>query len=176
VAIRELAGEVLEIVVGLPTVAPLGDDLEGERVAADTGQVVAEQVDCSFAIAGSRSAHHFDVVAFPVHLPATATLGRGPPNSIEVGGGDLEGGVGVDGQSQRYYGLAAVDGSLCSPVAGRRLQAGGYRPSVVLSRRPGIVQMLRRATSGIVLADRLTLFTLHETRLPWRPETTLMRR
>jgi hypothetical protein len=75
VAPWELACEVLEVVVRPLRLAQLGDDAEGERVAADTGEVLAEKVDCSFAIAGGRSAHYFAMVAFPVHLSVTWTFG-----------------------------------------------------------------------------------------------------
>ena len=74
VAIWELACEVLEAIVQPRQPSHLGDDPEGERVAPDASEVLAEQVGGSLAIAGGRGADDLDVVAFPVHLPATVTL------------------------------------------------------------------------------------------------------
>lgn len=69
-----MACEVLEVVVCPRWLSRLGDDPEGERVAADGSEVLAEQVGGSLAIAGGRSSDDLDVVAFPVHLPAAVTL------------------------------------------------------------------------------------------------------
>jgi hypothetical protein len=74
VAIWELACEVLEVVVCSRWLSHLGDDPEGERVAPDGSEVLAEQVGGSVDIAGGRGADDLDVVAFPVHLPAAVTL------------------------------------------------------------------------------------------------------
>ena len=73
-AIWELACEAFEVVVHPRWLSHLGDDPEGERVAPDGSEVLAEQVGGSLAIAGGRGADDLDVVAFPVHLPATMTL------------------------------------------------------------------------------------------------------
>jgi hypothetical protein len=74
VAIWELACQVLEVVIHPRCLSRLGDDPEGERVAPDGSEVLAEQVSGSLAIAGGRGADDLDVVAFPVHLPAAVTL------------------------------------------------------------------------------------------------------
>jgi hypothetical protein len=74
VASWELACQVLEVVVHPRWLSQLGDDPEGERVAPDGSEVLAEQVSGSLAIAGGRGADDLDVVAFPVHLPAAVTL------------------------------------------------------------------------------------------------------
>ena len=52
----------------------MGDDPEGERVAPDASKVLAEQVGGSLSVASGRGADDLDVMAFPVHLPATVTL------------------------------------------------------------------------------------------------------
>jgi hypothetical protein len=70
-----LACEVLEVVVRPLRLAQPGDDAEGERVAADTGEVLAEKVDGSLAVAGGCGAYDLVVVAFPVHLSVTWTFG-----------------------------------------------------------------------------------------------------
>jgi hypothetical protein len=113
VAAGKLAGQVLEVVVlsrGLPE---HGGDAEGERVAADAGEVFAEQVSCSPGIAGGRGADHFDVVALPVHLLVAGTLACGSGDGIEVGDGEPEGRVGADGELQRRGGRGRVGGALC---------------------------------------------------------------
>jgi hypothetical protein len=74
VATWELAGQVLEVVVHPRWLSHLGDDPEGERVAPDGSEVLAEQVGGSLAIAGGRRADDLNVVAFPVHLPEAGTL------------------------------------------------------------------------------------------------------
>ncbi len=73
-AIWELACQVLEVVVQPRWRSRLGDDPEGEGVAPDGSEVLAEQIGGSLAIAGGRGADDLDVVAFPVHLPTAVTL------------------------------------------------------------------------------------------------------
>jgi hypothetical protein len=102
---RKLAGEVHELVRPCGP-SQLDGDAEGERVAADTGEVFAEQVSCSYGIAGGGSPDHFDVVAFPVHLPVTGTSGRGSGDGAKIGEGEPEGRVGVDGAPQCGSGSA----------------------------------------------------------------------
>jgi hypothetical protein len=74
VASWELASQVLEVLVHPRSLSQLGDDPEGERVAPDASEVLAEQVGGSLEMAGGRGADDLDVVAFPVHLPAAVTL------------------------------------------------------------------------------------------------------
>jgi hypothetical protein len=155
VTIGKLACEIFEIIVHHHGLSHIGNDPEGERVAPDASKVLAEQVGGSFAIAGSRGADDLDMVAFPVHLPATVTLARGSGHGVEVGESELERRVGVDGEAQRCGGPAAVDGSLCLPVPRRGPQARGDRAAVVLNGGPGGVQV-------IMPAEGLTLWWLHE--------------
>ena len=75
-AAGKLAGQVIEVVVLSRGLSEYGGDAEGERVASDAGEMFAEQVSCSAGIAGGCGADHFDVVALPVHLPATGTSRR----------------------------------------------------------------------------------------------------
>ncbi len=60
----KLAGQVLEVVARAGGRLEPGGDADGERVAADTGEVLAEQVSGSCGLAGGRGGDHFDVVAF----------------------------------------------------------------------------------------------------------------
>ena len=102
---RKLARKSHEFVraYGLPQ---LEGDAEGERIAADTGEMLAEQVSCPHGVAGGGSPDHFDVVAFPVHLPVTGTSGHGSGDGAEIGEGEPEGRVGADGAPQCRDGSA----------------------------------------------------------------------
>jgi hypothetical protein len=70
----EAACEAFEVLADPFRLSHLGDDPESERVAPDGSEVLAKQVGGSLAVAGSRGADDLDVMAFPVHLPATVTL------------------------------------------------------------------------------------------------------
>jgi hypothetical protein len=155
VAIWEVGCEVFEAVIHPRRLSLLGDDPEGERVAPDASEVLAEQVGGSLVIAGGRGADDLDVVAFPVHLPATAVLASGSGYGVEVGEGELERRVGFDGVAQRRDSSAAVDGALCLPVPRRGPQACGDRAAVVLNGGSWRVRV-------ILLAEGLTLCWLHE--------------
>ena len=109
-----------------------------------------EQVGRSLHIAGGRGAEDLDVVAFPVHLPATVTLARGSGGGVEVGEGELEGRVGFDGEAQRFGGSAAVDGSLCLPVERRGPRACGDRAAMVLNGGPRGIHVIMPAEGRIL--------------------------
>jgi hypothetical protein len=74
----KLAGQVLEVVARAGgRLEPGGDvdrDADGQRVAADAGEVLAEQVSGSHGLAGGCGGDHFEVMAFPVHRPASGLL------------------------------------------------------------------------------------------------------
>lgn len=137
----KLAGEVLEVVV-LPGLPEPGDDAEGERVTADTGEVFTEQVNCPPAVAGGRGADHFDVVAFPSHRPTTGVVARSAGDGAEIGGGKLEARVGADREAQCCGGAARVDGSLRLLVPRGRAPGCGDRTAVNLNRGPGSGQVV----------------------------------
>jgi hypothetical protein len=50
------------------------DDAHSDWVAADAGQMLTEKVGGSAEVAGGRRADYFDVMAFPVHLPAAGGI------------------------------------------------------------------------------------------------------
>jgi hypothetical protein len=160
VARWELACQVLQVAVRPGRLPQLGDDPEGQRVAPDGSEVLAEQAGGPVAVAGRRGADDLDVVAFPGHLPAAVTLPRGPGHGVEVGEGELERRVGLDRVAQRGGGPAAVGGSLGLPVPRRGPRACGDRAAVVLNGRPGGVQV-------IMPAGGLTLCWLHEPQFAW---------
>ena len=137
VATGKLAGQVLQVVVSGQLLSDPGGNPDGERVAADTGEVLAEQVRCSRDVARGRGGDHFDVVAFPVHRPATGMAARYAGDGLEVGGGEGEVRVGGDGEAQGKGGPARVGGSLRPAVPRGRLGVGGDHPAVVVDRGPG---------------------------------------
>src|SRR5450631_4795071 len=106
VATGKLAGQVLQVVVPRRRLSEPGGDPDGERVAADTGEVLAEQVRCSRDVARGRGGHYFDVMAFPVHRPATGMAAWCAGDGLEIGGGEGEVGVSGDGQAQGHGGAA----------------------------------------------------------------------
>jgi hypothetical protein len=160
VATWELGREVFEVAVHPHRLSHLGDDPEGERVAPDASEVLAEQVGGSLGVAGGRGADDLDVVALPIHLPAAGALAWGSGHDAEVSQGELERRVGFDGVAQRCDGFPAVDGSLCLPVPRRGPRACGDRAAVVLTGGPGSVRV-------ITLAKGLTLCWLHGAQFAW---------
>ena len=85
-------GEVLK---PLPRAnAKIGDDAQSEWVAANTGEMLTEQVGGSTEVAGGRRADHFDVMAFPVHLAAADGTRGCFGDGGEIGDGEPEGRIG----------------------------------------------------------------------------------
>jgi hypothetical protein len=134
----ESADEVLEVVVRPAGMLELCDDADGQRVAADTGEVFAEQVSCSPGIPRGGGANDLDVVAFPVHLMAAGIFAGRAGDGVEIGNRQPEGRVGVDCEAQGCRRLTCVDGSLRLAVEPGRLPVCGYNTAVVLDRRPVI--------------------------------------
>jgi hypothetical protein len=133
----ELAGQIVERVPGSCALSELCEDAQGEWVAADTGQVLAQKVGGSGEVAGDRGADHFEVMAFPVHLPSAGAMRRCFGEGAEIGGGKLEAGVGLDRVAERRYGVRGVDGALRLAIEGGGLGVGGDCPTVVLARKDG---------------------------------------
>ncbi len=142
VAAGKLAGQLVQVVVPHHRLSEPSGDPDGERVAADTGKVLAEQVRCSRDVALGRGGDHFDVMAFPVHRPATGTAAWCAGDGREIGSREREVGVGGDGEAQSRGGPARVGGSLRPAVPRGRLRVGGDHPAVVLDRGPGGGQLI----------------------------------
>jgi hypothetical protein len=104
--------------------------------------MLAEQVRCSRDVSCGRGGDHFDVMAFPVHRPATAMAAWCAGDGRQIGSGEREVRVGGDGKAQGHGGSARVGGSLCPAVPRGRLRVGSDHPAVVLDRRPGGGQMI----------------------------------
>jgi hypothetical protein len=166
----KLAGQVLEVVAQtLRRLEPAGDvdcDTNGERVAADTGEVLAEQVSGSRGLAGGRDGDHFDVMAFPIHRPASGLMVRCAGEGRQIGDGEAEAGVGADGQAQGRGGPVRAGGSLRPAVPRGRPGVGRDDPAVVLNRGSGGGQM-------IMVAGTLAWRWLHNASVPGGPEAAL---
>jgi len=138
----KLAGQVLEVVARAGGRLEPGGDADGERVAADAGEVLAEQVSGSRGLPGGCGGDHFDVMAFPVHRPAGGLLVWGAGEGHQIGGGQGEAGVRADGQAQGCGGPVRASGSLRPAVPRGRPEVGGDDPAVVLDRGSGGGQMI----------------------------------
>ena len=138
----KLPGQVLEVVARAGGRLEPDGDADGERVAADTGEVLAEQVSGSRGLAGGRGGDHLDVVAFPVHRLAGGLLAWCAGEGAEVGDGEAEAGVGADGQAQGCGGPVRAGGALGSAVPRGRPGVGGDDPAVVLNGGSGSGQMI----------------------------------
>jgi hypothetical protein len=167
VATRKLAAQLVKVVVPRPRPSEPGDDPDGERVAADAGEVLAEQVGCSRDVARGGGGDQFDVMTFPVHRPAT---GRREAwcagDGRQIGGGEREIGVGGDGKAQGHGGRAQVGGSLRPPVPRGRLMVGSDHPAMLLDRGPGGGHMT-------MVTGALAWRWRHAARVPARPEPAL---
>jgi hypothetical protein len=145
VTARKLAGQVLEVVARAGGRLEPASDADGERVAADTGEVLAEQVSGSRSLAGGCSGDHFDVMAFPANRPASGQLAGCAGEGRQIGGGQGEAGVGADGHAQGHGGPVRAGGSLRLAVPRGRAGVGGDDPAVVLNRGSGGGQMTTAA-------------------------------
>ena len=152
----ESADEALDVMVMAAGVSELPGDADGERVAADSGEMLAKQIRCSLGVAGGGGPDHLDVVAFPVHLLTTGIFAGGSGDGVEVGDGQPEGRVGVHREAQRLRRLPRIDGSLCLAVERGRPRVCGYHPAVILDCRAGIGQaiMVAAGSAGGWLHDR----------------------
>lgn len=141
----DLAGQGLEVVTVHGVPEP-GDDTEGERVAADTGEMLAQQVNCPAGLSGRRGGDHLDLVAFPGRRPAGRVVGRSTGEGTKIGGGQVEARVGADRQVQCRGGPVRIAGFLRLLGQGGRAPGGGDRPAVDLSRGPGSGQPVTGAS------------------------------
>lgn len=141
----KVGGQIIEPTCLTCALSEFCDDAQGDRVAADTGQLLAQKVRGSAEVAGCRCTDHLDVMAFPVHLPAghsaRGCLGEG----AEIGGGELESGIGLDSVPERRFRFQRVHGLLRLAIEGGGLDVCGQCPTVVLDREIGTD---RWATAG----------------------------
>ena len=132
-----VAGQILESFPLAGALAQFRDDTKREWVAADTGQMLTQQVRGSAEVTGGGRADHFEVMAFPVHLPTTHGSRWCVGEGAEIGDGELEGGIGVDGVAERPDGVNRGRGLLSVAIEGCGRHIGRHRPAVVLDRGTG---------------------------------------
>jgi hypothetical protein len=133
----KVAGQILESIPLSCALSEFCDDTQGDRVAADIGQMLTQKVSGSAEVAGRRRADHLDVMAFPVHLPPARDTRGCFGEGAEIGDSQLEGGIGPHGMPERPYRVKRVHGMLRLAIEGRGLDARGQRPTVVLDRCTG---------------------------------------
>ena len=112
VTTRKVAPEIVEPVPVPSAPSEFGDDAQCERIAANTGEVVTEQVGGSSVIASGRRADHFDVMTFPVHLATTDHARERFGEGAEIGDREPESRVGRDCVTERRYRVGRVRGLL----------------------------------------------------------------
>jgi hypothetical protein len=141
----KVAGQLIEPILLSCALSEFRHDALSEWVAADTGQMLTQKVGGSAEVAGGRRADHFDVMAFPVHLPADDGIGGCFGEGTEIGDCEFEGGIGPDSVPERRYRVKRVHGLLRLAIASGGLDVCSHRPTVVLDRgtREG-----RLATAG----------------------------
>jgi hypothetical protein len=134
VTTRKVAPEIIEPVPVSSAPSEFGDDAQRERIAANTGEVLTEQVGGSTVIASGRRADHFDVMTLPVHL-ATVDDARGRfGEGFEIGDCEPESRIGRDCVTERPYCVGRVPGLLRLAIEGGGLGGCRDRPTVVLDR------------------------------------------
>jgi hypothetical protein len=141
----KVAGQIIEPISLSGALSELGDDAQSDWVAADAGQMLTEKVGGSTEVAGGRRADHFDVVAFPVHLPAAHRTRGCSGEGAEISDGELEGGIGRYCVTERRDGVGRIGGLLCLAIEGGGLNGCRDRPTVVLDRG---TDRVRLATAG----------------------------
>ncbi len=131
---RKVAPEIIEPVPVSAAPSEFGDDAQRERIAANAGEVLTEQVGGPTVIASGRRADHFDVMTLPVHQ-ATVDDARGRfGEGVEIGDCEPESRIGRDRVTERRYRVGRVPGLLCLAIKGGGPVVCRDRPTVVLDR------------------------------------------
>ena len=102
-AAGKLGAEVLKPIPVSCAPPEVGDDAQSERVAANAGEMLTEQIGGATDIAGGRSADHFNVMAFPAHHAATGGPWGCFGDGGEIGDGEPEALIGFDRVTERLY-------------------------------------------------------------------------
>jgi hypothetical protein len=123
----------------------------GKGIAPHVGQVLTKQISCPTGITGHRRSHDLHMMAFPVHLSADGSADIASCQSVEIGDGQPEGRVGVNGEPKGQGGRATVQGALGPPIPRGRVPICRDRTTVVLGGRSEASRsggMTRLATVG----------------------------
>lgn len=152
VTTRKLVGDIVQVDRGR-CLSELRCNAIGQRVAADTSEVLAQQVSRPYGVARGGQADDFDVMALPIHLAPTKTHGQCPGDGTEIGKSELECWVRGHGEAQYDDGSLAVHGALRLPVPRRRLPVGRHGAAVVLAGRSGarlVYKVCQVLTAGVL--------------------------
>jgi len=143
--------EIIEPVQESAAPSEFGDDAQCEWIAANTAEMLTEQVSGSAVVASGRGADHFNVMTLPVHL-ATPNVARGRfGEGVEIGDCDPERRIGRDRVTERRYRVGRIGGLLCLAVEGGGLDVCRDCPTVVLDRRTSSRGRLDMAGVGLFL-------------------------
>ncbi len=124
--------EIIEPVPVPSAPSELGHDTNRERVAADTGEVLTEQVGGSTVVSSGRRADHFDVMTFPVRLATTDNARGRSGEGVDIGDCEPEGRIGRDRSTQRRYRVGRVRGLLRLAIERGGLGVCRDSPTMVL--------------------------------------------
>jgi len=109
--------------------------------------MLTQKVGCSAEVAGGRSADHFDVMAFPVHLPAADGIRGHSGEGAEIGDCKSERRIGRDRVTERRYRIGRVRGLLRLAIEGGGLDVCRDHPTVIIDR--GTSNRGRPDTAGV---------------------------
>jgi len=132
VTARKVAPKIIEPVPVSFAPSEFGDDAQRKWVAANAGEMFAEQVGGSTVVAGCRCSDHLDVVTFPAHLAAADGSVGVFGDGVEIGGGEPEGGIGGHRETQCRHSVWPIHGLLRLAIEGCGLAVGADHPTVVL--------------------------------------------
>jgi hypothetical protein len=127
--------EVLEPIPVSCAKSEVRDDTQSKWVAADAGEMFAEQIGRPTDVAGARGADHFNVMAFPAHRTTTGWTWRCFGDGGEVGDCEPEIRIGNDRATEGLYSGGRVRGLLRLSIEAGGLDGGRDHPTVVLDRR-----------------------------------------
>jgi hypothetical protein len=133
-ASAKVAGQIVEDIRLSGALSQLIDDAQSDWVTANGGQMLSQKVGGAAEVADRGRADHFDVMPFPVHLPAARRIRGCFGEGAEIGNGELEGGIGPDGVPECRYGVKRVDGLLRPAIESGGLIVCCHRPTVILDR------------------------------------------
>jgi hypothetical protein len=130
-------GQIIEPTPIPSALSEFDDNAQGQGVAAHAGQVFTKQVEGAAEVPGGRRADHFDVMAFPGHLASADGNRTCVGESAEVGYGEAEARVCLDGVPERRHRVRRRRRLLRVAIEGGGLDVCRDRPTVVLHRRTG---------------------------------------
>jgi hypothetical protein len=148
-AAGKLGAEVLKPIPVSCATSEVGNDAQSERVAANAGEMLTEQIGGATDFASGCSPDHFNVMAFPGHKAASGGTWGCFGDSGEIGDGEPEARIGLDCVTECLDGRRAVRGLLCLAIEGGGLDVGRNYPTVILDR--GTSSRGRLDTAGVGL-------------------------